>query len=214
MRYLTTLLLAALSLNAVGQGIPQLPYNPDATGDEFIGSPDLLELLTLYGEEFSSAILSEDQESAIVSMGNMSYPLCHQACDNLTGFWSIATLGDLGLVWDEISSGDVWLKQESLSPIIFLSGSNLVDDVTNINYSLECYCATKELPKVEYSYCSGGTPDSESFVGCINEKLTEGWYPLSGWPIARDRQGYVYGPTNLSQTYGAQTHASFWRWAE
>ena len=56
MRYLVTLLLAALSFNAVGQGIPQLPYNPDATEDGFIGSPDLLELLSLYGEEFSSAI--------------------------------------------------------------------------------------------------------------------------------------------------------------
>ena len=29
MKYLITLLIAVLSLNAFGQGIPQLPYNPD-----------------------------------------------------------------------------------------------------------------------------------------------------------------------------------------
>jgi hypothetical protein len=195
MRYLTTLLFAALSLNAVGQGIPQLPYNPDATGDEFIGSPDLLELLALYGEEFSSAILSEDQESAIVSMGYMVYPLCHQACDNLTGFWSIATLGDLGLVWDEIGPGDVWLKQESLSPITFLSNYNLVD-VTNINYYLECYCVTKELPKVEYSYCN---EYDGSLDDCITSKVQDGWYPLGG--------------LSASGNYSYITQA-FWRWAE
>jgi hypothetical protein len=225
MRYLITLLFAALSFNAVGQGIPQLPYNPDATGDEFIGSPDLLELLSLYGEEFSSAILSEDQESAIVYMGNSDIFSCRLSCSVLPGNWWLMTMNEAGLVVEDLESiaegEEVWIENiysTNSYPLGILrvnGSSGLSITTTDIIFKQNrCYCATKELPKVEYSYCSGGTPDSESFVGCINEKLTEGWYPLSGWPIARDRQGYVYGPTNLSQTYGSQTHASFWRWAD
>ena len=213
MRTLITIVIAALSLNAFGQGIPQLPYNPDENGDGLIGVPDLQALLSQYGLEFNSAVLSEDAQSAIVYMGNTIYPLCYQACDNLPGFWNIATLGDLGLVWDEITSGNAWLKKEQNSTYLsILSGYN-VSTTTDVDYNFGCYCAAHELPKVEYDYCSGGTPDSESFVGCINEKLAEGWYPLSGWPLARDKQGYVYGNDNITH-YSSQTHASFWRWAE
>ena len=46
-----TLLLAASCLTAVAQVEIAYPYNPD-NGDGLIGSPDLLELLTLYGIDF------------------------------------------------------------------------------------------------------------------------------------------------------------------
>ena len=104
MKYLITLLIAALSLNAFSQGIPQLPYNPDENGDGLIGVPDLQALLAQYGLEFNSAVLSEDAQSAIVYMGDMAHPVCSQACDNLPGFWHMATMHDLGLVWDDITS--------------------------------------------------------------------------------------------------------------
>ena len=54
MRYLVTLLFAALSLNAIGQIQYDFPYNPDADNDAFVSSTDLLELLAIYGEAFST----------------------------------------------------------------------------------------------------------------------------------------------------------------
>jgi hypothetical protein len=52
MRYLLTSLLCVLTLSLTAQEPLTYPYNPDATGDENIGSTDLIELLTLYGGQF------------------------------------------------------------------------------------------------------------------------------------------------------------------
>ena len=41
MRYLLTLLFAALSLNAIWQIQYDFPYNPDADNDAFVSSTDL-----------------------------------------------------------------------------------------------------------------------------------------------------------------------------
>jgi hypothetical protein len=198
MRYLITLLFAALSLNAVGQGIPQLPYNPDATGDEFIGSPDLLELLSLYGEEFSSAILSEDQESAIVYMGEMAHPLCNLACDNLPGFWHMSTMDDLGLVWDDVisTSSDTWVSTQdnSTSYSYFRAEFNRLWSETYPNAINQCYCATHELPKVEYYMFETGN-DVATRAQLINEAALDGWRLMP----------------STESGYGFST---MWRWAE
>ena len=58
MRYLLTLLFAALSLNAVGQ----MPYNPDSNGDYSIGSPDLLSFLGLFSTTLLDSSLTCDYE--------------------------------------------------------------------------------------------------------------------------------------------------------
>ena len=54
MRYLLTLLFAALSLNAFSQNnsIHVYPWNPDADQDNQIGSGDLLPFLSVFGNEF------------------------------------------------------------------------------------------------------------------------------------------------------------------
>ena len=78
----------------LGQSLP-FPYNPDEDANGIIGSPDLLSLLALYGEEFSPAVISEDNESAIMYMGDMDYPLCAQSCRNLPGMWNIPNIEDL-----------------------------------------------------------------------------------------------------------------------
>jgi hypothetical protein len=222
MRYLTTLLLAALSLNAVGQGIPQLPYNPDATGDEFIGSPDLLELLSLYGEEFSSAIISEDQESAIVYMGEMAHPVCSQACDNLPGFWHMSTMNDLGLVWDEVDGNtSTWVNHDKET----FSTSDRIYDYTYLYGGLHknsqipnsikgCYCAAHELPKVEYSYCEGS-----DIQECAEDKVTNGWFPLNGvsshhrYPAVANSYIFTDDYQFIEFGYPMKVQA-FWRWAE
>ena len=54
MRYLVTLLFAALSLNAFSQNnaIHVYPWNPDANHNNSIGTDDLLPFLSVFGEEF------------------------------------------------------------------------------------------------------------------------------------------------------------------
>jgi hypothetical protein len=207
MRTLITIVIAALSLNAVGQGIPQLPYNPDENGDGLIGVPDLQALLSQYGLEFNSAVLSEDAQSAIVYMGEMAHPLCTQACENLPGFWHMSTMDDLALVWDEvISSGITWLKKGHNTtnlpdnPYQYFEASNSRHYSTLYpNAPYKCYCATKELPKVEYSYCSGG-----NLQYCADAKVQDGWYPLGGMNLEKG---------NNSGFYWSDFTQAFWRWA-
>ena len=54
MRYLTTLLFAALSFSAFSQNnaIHVYPWNPDANQDNSIGMGDMLSFLSVFGEEF------------------------------------------------------------------------------------------------------------------------------------------------------------------
>ncbi|MAU76847.1 MAG: hypothetical protein CL831_08255 [Crocinitomicaceae bacterium] len=198
MRYLITIVIAALSLNAFGQGIPQLPYNPDENGDGLIGVPDLQALLSQYGLEFNSAVLSEDGENAVVNIGDMSYPECASSCRNLPGFWSVATLEDLGIVWSTLySTYHIWLHRSDSSPnpgLLVNSGNNNWSVYEQMYSSAKCFCAAHELPKVEYFKCIGyGSDAIEECVLCAQQKVSEGWYPLS--------------PSTA-------TTQDLWRWAE
>ena len=89
MRYLVTLLFAALSLNAFGQVEYPYPYNPDIDNNGFIGNSDLLELLSLYSYEFNAGVLATDSTSAIYYTGNMDYWDCTSSCVGLEGNWKL-----------------------------------------------------------------------------------------------------------------------------
>ena len=197
MRTLITIVIAALSLNAFSQGIPQLPYNPDENGDGLIGVPDLQALLAQYGLEFNSAVLSEDGESAIVYMGEMAHPVCSQACDNLPGFWHMSTMADLGLVWDEVvsSNANTWVKadhQSSSNPIAYIYNQKyyVTNDAGQPSYY--CYCATHELPKVEYKIVA------DNYDPTLTALSSQGWKLLD--------LGYM---DNSNRVTGVM-----WRWAE
>ena len=206
MRYLITVVIAALSLNAFGQGIPQLPYNPDENGDGLIGVPDLQALLAQYSLEFNSAVLSDDAQSAIVYMGEMAHPVCTQACDNLPGFWHMSTMADLGLVWDEIisSSGNpTWSNYPKEG--VFFPNTDVYDYhylenqdhsvIKNPFYLFKCYCAAHEAPKVEYSRCVGyGSDAITECMECVQQNLLLGW--------------------QLLQPGGSPNVQDLWRWAE
>ena len=58
MKYLITLLIAALSLNAFGQ----MPYNPDSNADDEIDLPDLLTFLGVYGTTLVDSSLTCEYE--------------------------------------------------------------------------------------------------------------------------------------------------------
>ena len=210
MKRLVALMMCATSVLAEAQ-FPNLPYNPDENGDGLIGVVDLQGLLSNYGAEFASAVVSEDGENAIVFMGEMVYPVCAQECKSLPGFWEIPTLEELGLVWDEVhpyESSSTWLKprenraDNAATVIDYLyssqNGSAEYGRSQVISVDRRCYCAAKQIPRVEYDYCEGF-----AIQECISLKVSEGWLPLGATESEAD-----------NCQCGIRYHQSFWRWAE
>ena len=153
MRTLITIVIAALSLNAFGQGIPQLPYNPDENGDGLISVPDLQTFLAYYGTEFSAAILAEDLNTAVLYVGNMGYLKCRSTCASLSGPWSMIDLNSAGLMLDEYTA-QTWISTENqdFSGGYALAITNSLGYISNhvISTPKKCYCDTHQSPKVEF----------------------------------------------------------------
>ena len=55
MKKLFTLLLTAACFTATAQIEVEYPYNPDNQNDGHVGIEDILEILTVYGEEFTQS---------------------------------------------------------------------------------------------------------------------------------------------------------------
>ena len=220
-RILSLLVLLAFTTMAQAQS-PYLPYNPDENADGLIGVSDLQGLLSLYGSEFSSAILSDNGNIAVVEVGSLNYYKCRSTCASLPGAWSIVNENSVGLILDQVNGGyAAWFYPQHINgstTVAFgISTSGESNDYSYLNTDIEkqCFCYAKQRPRVEYSYCSGSAPSEEAFNQCISEKLAEGWYPLSGFPNHHDKQGYTGGQvSNVNVSFQNITHASFWRWEQ
>ncbi|MDB0025037.1 hypothetical protein N9D95_00650 [Flavobacteriales bacterium] len=221
MKRLVALMMCAVSLGAAAQ-FPSLPYNPDENGDMLIGVVDLQALLANYGQEFSSAVVSENGESAIVFMGDMAYAHCKYSCKQLPGYWSLPNLEDLVPVWSEVyneESPNTWLYADQLNMLdgngpgpqylypFFKgnepnpSGRYVELAVNGFSTEMRCYCAAKQLPRVEYVTCKASCSEGYAALdACVNEKVAEGWYPLQS-----QRQQQVYNDCFWQP---------LWRWAE
>ena len=201
--------LAALfvSTAAVAQ-IPTLPWNPDENGDQFVGLPDLLGLLTVYGQEFENAIVAEDGESAIMYTGDLGYLECEYSCNQLPGFWTLPSAADLLPVYSELNVGSetyTWIDKQSVDLNAWAEfpyyvgksdpGYQYLTQTQGQAYPKKCYCTAKQLPRVEYTYCEG-----TSIQTCANGLVSEGWYPLGG------AMKHQYNGENKIQ--------AFWRFAQ
>lgn len=194
---------------------PSSPYNPDENGDGFIGVVDLQGLLANYGNEFASAVVSEDGESAIVYIDELSYFECEYSCHQLPGFWKLPSPADLVPVYSELhasSSTYTWIDRQYVDgntwnrlPYYIGNsqlGSRYIGQTETQGYTKKCYCAAKQLPRMEYSYCGGSTIQS-----CANAKVADGWYPLPGISSHQNGAGSSSGGNQL-------IYQAFWRWAE
>ena len=205
MKHLMTLVALLVSTAAVAQ-IPTLPWNPDGNDDQFIGLPDLLDLLTVYGQEFQNAIVAEDGESAILEVGTMTWFECQYACENLPGFWKTAKASDLVPAMP-ITSPYAWVQLPDEKHFQNSYTVGYIDSEPQLFFSLaeetlrRCYCTAKQLPRVEYSFCND-FGNAENFMTCVEEKTAAGWYPLSnGTPVST-----INGYASYSQ--------AFWRFAQ
>ena len=222
MKYFLTASALLFSFLVAAQ-FPNLPYNPDENADGLIGVADLQALLANYGNEFASAVVSEDGESAIVFIGQIGYFECEYSCEQLPGIWRVPRASDLVPVFSELHVGTTssqmtrtWLDDSAFPNVAtnyypqYLGAQNAYDRATQITNDVgvsgRCYCAAKQLPRVEYSQCSNcignlyGTPSAATIAECCSQKVAEGWYPLGGT-----------SPSGASYPCISQ---SFWRWAE
>ena len=223
MKHLITCLALGIAFAAGAQtGLVEFPYNPDADNDDIIGINDLLELLSLFGGEFSeeSLFLNESETSAIYHIeGAWNYGMCQAKCFELpSGKWRMLDFNTWAEFHNEveemttIGTVETWLIDEPMS--FGYSSSNLGGlviggdnqqkgalDVRSIGDDKTCVCVTHERPKVEYSVVVGQFEANEPQYDLellSNEKTQNGWYPL-GSAITPD---------------GSWHTQTFWRWAE
>ena len=204
-----------------------LPYNPDGNNDQLIGVSDLQDLLAIYGTEFSAAVVSDDGSSAIVNLGNASYPQCLASCRSLPGRWHMATLEEFGLIWTDFLNAApnvewddhhvAWIdhpaaqgaqggpvpitliRQTDNGPEIQVDGAP--DGIEPLGLEMACYCGVQELRKVEYFTCSANCSEGVGALDdCVNAKAEEGWLP--------------FGSPNQQQVYSTCFWQSMWRWAD
>lgn len=204
----------------LSQNFP-VPYNPDDDANGLIGTPDLLSLLALFGEDFSAAVVAENQESAVTLLGELNYFDCDFSCKQLPGMWRMAASTDLALVLLELNVPDysyTWLSKDEFSmawdKYPYYQGhsethlAELVETSKPMS-SYRCYCSIKEIPKVEYSFCRPTTTNSVNarieFSDCCSDKTQNGWFPIPGSTTGVSGNGYSNG-----NFYGQ----AFWRWAE
>ncbi len=106
MKHLMTLMALVVAVTAGAQtGLVEFPYNPDSDGDDLIGTVDLLDLLALYGLEFSEEdlYLNDDSTTAIYYAGNMPYFPCLENCSTLPGKWKLPNVFEIGRVWSGVN---------------------------------------------------------------------------------------------------------------
>jgi len=180
----------------------QLPYNPDAQPDGYIGAADVVELLTYYGQEWNSnqlSVTANDDHVLMQVAEAVSYDHCLGLCANLSGSWRLATWTDRGRHLDTLSlTGAMWVQPITDHPdhqwSHFDYGGNFYSGFDDSGDQHQCWCATADRPKVEYSVCIGyGSGAWTEVEECGQLKVADGWYPL-----------------------GSNDGASqaFWRWAE
>ena len=203
-------------------GLVEFPYNPDADQDDIIGTVDLLALLSLYGSEFDEEELyvNDSETAALYHTGVQAFAMCKATCSDLPGNWRMIDMGDWAKFHNEIAStesvnnGFAWLDEKAT--ITATTTYPLLAVARNAEFGWEkgqltflslydathCFCVLHERPKVEYSYCR--TNEASEFTTCCNEKVADGWYPLSA---TTGVSGSVYAG-------GEKFGQAFWRWAE
>ena len=213
MKRLVALMMCAVSLGAAAQ-FPNLPYNPDENGDGLIGVVDLQGLLANYGNEFSSAILSSDSNTAVIETGEgLNYLECHLSCSVLPGNWKVISENSAALALNSITtsigSSYAWIEMSEynyssgygalLATMVNESGGVYTQSGSDLDNEHQCFCEARQLPRMEYFKCAADLTSEysvrvEQCVTCTNTKLAEGW--------------------QLLPPGGSSTVQDLWRWAE
>jgi hypothetical protein len=140
----------ALCVNAQTDYPP--PWNPDGNADGIVSVSDLMDLLTVFGEQYNAGTVSTDSTSAIFYLGDMDYWDCKSACYSLEGNWKVlddflvgayknALAAHTSMYLDRGHGGDY-----STSWILY-GGTWDVNGVSPTT-STSCVCQTRVVPVV------------------------------------------------------------------
>ena len=151
-------------------------------------------------------------------MGEMDYFSCDYSCAQLPGMWLLSSARDLVAVYDVLNASEAstytWVRRDDYVGQIatqnyfpIYRGRSISADRDILgdepNFERRCYCAAKQLPRVEYDYCrasgDNGAIAMDNLKSCIDAKLQNGWQLL--------------GPSRDAAREDVFIQA-FWRWAE
>ena len=97
MKQLLTSLLLGLSVLASAQSDGfqyPFPYNPDGNSDGYISLNDMLDLLSVYGQEYPQSFYS-DTTVAVLNLGRMGAHTCQAQAKQAGSEWRIPTMSEL-----------------------------------------------------------------------------------------------------------------------
>ena len=103
MKHCFTVILATLSMSFLAQSDFYPPYNPDSNEDGYIYLVDLLDLLSVFGMEYSPDEFVTDSTSAILNLGVLKYTDCLAAIHNLESNWTLMPDKAVGIYSSELS---------------------------------------------------------------------------------------------------------------
>jgi hypothetical protein len=211
MRQFLTMFLIALTSTLSAQSDYYLPYNPDSNEDGYVYLIDLLDLLSVFGSEYSPQDFSSDSTSAILNLGPLQYAYCLAAIHQLESNWTLMPIKAVGLYPDELTSISnessqtfAWCDPKvdvfqvgyassiSVPAISLISYSAGYQDFSSGQLSLQSSSAQylciayieASRSIIDYIWCST--------TSCVNQKLTEGYVPYGGVGGAGAYDGWSY----------------------
>ena len=210
-QFLTSLLLGLSVLaSAQGDGIQYpFPYNPDGNSDGYISLNDMLDLLSVYGQEYPQSFYS-DTTVAVLNLGRMGAHTCQAQAKQAGSEWRIPDRSELArfspAAVNTIPSGEsvtAWfLADETMltSWQFNLSTDNGQDLMYTADSSFAYLVYHREGPsgsgntyvtfkrtcflvseiRPEYEFSFCSNTSGGAFEACVTEKLNNGWIPMPG----------------------------------
>ena len=180
MKNFFTLTLCFLTLSLTAQVEYPFPYNPDVNSDGYIGINDLMELLSMYGEEFGSDQLFYSDTEAVLDLGAMYYGECVFQCSQLQGDWKVADIEGIGKFRDDLQNDLYWndlTPNGGKLPVINIDAFSIGFTSNENNEYYNCACITRALPEIDYQCIWADWGD---FVSQSQSLISQGYFPAGG----------------------------------
>ena len=223
MKQLLTSLLLGLSVLASAQSDGfqyPFPYNPDGNSDGYISLNDMIDLLSVYGQEHPQSFYS-DTTVAVLNLGTMGAHTCQAQAKQAGSEWRIPRRSELSrfspaavrTLPDGTEYTEGWfMTDESKSMIdgwefyaespsdnydyISTTDSSVVFRVMteyrseNTNITRRQTCFLVSEVRPEYEFSYCNIGSGGDFTNCVTDKLNDGWVPMLGGN--RAAAGYFY----------------------
>ena len=212
MKQLLTSLLLGLSVLASAQSDGfqyPFPYNPDGNSDGYISLNDMLDLLSVYGQEYPQSFYS-DTTVAVLNLGTMGAHNCQAQAKQAGSEWRIPHVSELARFSPAAVNA---IPQGQYASAWFLDRSNILvsswsfsvatatydpnyDHITRADSS-EAYnvshvynnttyvtqnftCFLVSEIRPEFEFSFCSNTSGGAFEACVTEKLNNGWIPTPG----------------------------------